>query len=201
MECVPGTRTREFPFRQKSAGSARWSRIYTRCPCLTQESWGMRTRLFLIAICLLLMSAATACAGAAGEDRNGGRRGPPPEALIACETLSQGTSCSFAGHQGEQVSGNCQVGRDEQVARPPASRAQTRAPTPDHIFTVSRQPTTAVHASAHKVSIASARKRSSLAIRWVRIAVLANCSSCTDIASTIALCSLCSCSIRSSLRA
>ena len=36
-----------------------------------------------------------------------GRRGPPPEALAACEDQAVDTSCSFTGRHGNNVEGTC----------------------------------------------------------------------------------------------
>ena len=39
--------------------------------------------------------------------RRGGRRGPPPQAVEACASLADGGACSFAGRDGEAVTGTC----------------------------------------------------------------------------------------------
>lgn len=41
------------------------------------------------------------------EAQRGGRRGPPEEAISACRGLSQGSSCTFVGRRGEDLSGQC----------------------------------------------------------------------------------------------
>ncbi len=46
------------------------------------------------------------------------RRGPPPEALTACEGLSEAAACSFSGRRGD-VSGQCVIARDDQLACAP----------------------------------------------------------------------------------
>lgn len=51
----------------------------------------------------------------AGEGERGGRRGPPPEALQACAEASQGQACSFAGRQGEAVTGTCEIPRGDEL--------------------------------------------------------------------------------------
>ena len=38
---------------------------------------------------------------------NNGHRGPPPEAIDACASQSEGDSCSFAGRDDQQLSGVC----------------------------------------------------------------------------------------------
>lgn len=57
-----------------------------------------------------------------GEGRRQGRRGPPPEALAACQGASAGDACSFEGRRGEDVTGTC-FARDE---RPLACRPERR---------------------------------------------------------------------------
>ena len=49
-------------------------------------------------------------------------RGPPPEALQACSSLSEGAACNFA-HHGHDVSGTCRAGpKGEALACAPAHR-------------------------------------------------------------------------------
>jgi hypothetical protein len=56
----------------------------------------------LIAALLLSCSATQAFANGEHPDR----KGPPPEALTACESAAEGDSCSFTSPRGE-VSGQC----------------------------------------------------------------------------------------------
>lgn len=56
----------------------------------------------LIAALLLSCSATHAFANGERPDR----KGPPPEALTACESAAEGDSCSFTSPRGE-VSGQC----------------------------------------------------------------------------------------------
>ena len=42
-----------------------------------------------------------------GQGQQGKRRGPPPEALAACESKSSGAECSFQSPRGDNVSGTC----------------------------------------------------------------------------------------------
>jgi len=53
------------------------------------------------------------------------RRGPPPEALSACEGSSDGNSCSFTGRNGEALSGTCHT-HGEQLACAPSGRPPMR---------------------------------------------------------------------------
>ena len=52
----------------------------------------------------LLLSCSATYAFANGE--RPARKGPPPEALTACESAAEGDSCSFTSPRGE-VSGQC----------------------------------------------------------------------------------------------
>lgn len=53
------------------------------------------------------------------------RRGPPPEALSACEGSNEGNSCSFTGRNGEALSGSCRSHGD-QLACAPSGRPPMR---------------------------------------------------------------------------
>lgn len=57
---------------------------------------------FTFCFATLASAAAVAEPGERGE-----RRGPPPEALEACESLAEGDSCSFTGREGEALNGRC----------------------------------------------------------------------------------------------
>lgn len=61
-----------------------------------------------LSLMLALITVLTACAANAepGSER-GGHRGPPPEALEACATLSEGDACSFSGRDDEDLAGSC----------------------------------------------------------------------------------------------
>ena len=54
----------------------------------------------------LLASAPQTHAGS--DDRQGKRRGPPPQAFEACQEQAAGAVCSFEGHRGE-LEGTCIV--------------------------------------------------------------------------------------------
>lgn len=88
-----------------------------------------KTGLLLGSAFLMMASCANAQPGGdrSGSDDRGQRRGPPPEALSACQNLSVGAACSFTGRRNESVSGQCVITPDEQMAckpegRPPRSR-------------------------------------------------------------------------------
>lgn len=53
-----------------------------------------------------------------------GRRGPPPEAIEACDGKASGDECSFTGRDGEDLEGTCGIGRGggAQIACRPKNR-------------------------------------------------------------------------------
>lgn len=53
--------------------------------------------------------------------QQGGRRGPPPQAIAACASKAAQASCSFAGRNGEAMSGVC-------MGPPPGAQAPKDAP-------------------------------------------------------------------------
>lgn len=59
---------------------------------------------YLLAV--LVTAHATAAIANPDSDR-GERRGPPPEALEACASLSEGDACGFSGRDGETLAGTC----------------------------------------------------------------------------------------------
>ena len=65
-----------------------------------------KVSLYLMTSLVLIMSTSLSQAKQKGE-----RRGPPQEALAACESLSAGDQCAFEGRRGN-VSGLC-VSRSE----------------------------------------------------------------------------------------
>lgn len=74
----------------------------------------MKTKLILVCIYMSGSVAAHAQQGPGSPSQpgqqNGQRRGPPPEALAACQGKSAGAACSFncpPPHQDQQVSGTC----------------------------------------------------------------------------------------------
>ena len=63
----------------------------------------------LVALAVLALGAGQALARLSqGEGPPQGRRGPPPEALAACESLKAGDACTFKGPRGS-ASGTCVV--------------------------------------------------------------------------------------------
>jgi hypothetical protein len=82
---------------------------------ITGES--VMKHLVLTALGLSLVLSACASADRPAGDREGrGRHGPPPEAVEACTSVSEGGSCSFTGRRGETLEGTCEIVRDEQLA-------------------------------------------------------------------------------------
>jgi hypothetical protein len=61
----------------------------------------------LVAIALFGLSNA-ALAGHHGDDKSKKRHGPPPQAIEACNGLSDGAACKFEGRHGE-LEGTCMV--------------------------------------------------------------------------------------------
>lgn len=70
----------------------------------------------------VLLATALAHADSARDSREG-RRGPPQEALTACEALAVDTACSFVGRQSETVTGICLA--------PPRGQSEVLACVPD----------------------------------------------------------------------
>jgi hypothetical protein len=63
---------------------------------------------------IFVTCVSSAIANAEHNQQSGKRRGPPPpEAIEACTEQSEGSACSFSGHQGD-VSGICIVPPHEQ---------------------------------------------------------------------------------------
>jgi hypothetical protein len=66
--------------------------------------------IYAILILLLASLATTACAqpgGGPGGGQGQGRRGPPPEALDACQGKQADDQCSFTGRNDETITGVC----------------------------------------------------------------------------------------------
>ena len=72
----------------------------------------MRTRLSQIGQLALIstLSFATAAASADGQ-REGKRRGPPPQAFEACAELVENDTCEVQTRRGDQLNGQCRVPR------------------------------------------------------------------------------------------
>ncbi|MBK1724782.1 hypothetical protein [Thiocystis violacea] len=79
----------------------------------------------MIALFVLLLAglATTACARPGpgdGPGDRGGRRGPPPEAIAACDGKSAQDSCSFTGRHDDTITGTCSTLADsDQLACEP----------------------------------------------------------------------------------
>ena len=74
--------------------------------------------LTLVATIALLVAAAAHAEpdeSGYGQQRHA-RRGPPPQALEACEALVEGDACAFTGRNDEQLNGTCFSPRDEILA-------------------------------------------------------------------------------------
>jgi hypothetical protein len=65
-------------------------------------------QLFLMKVAGLLAGACVlstvSVAGSRGE-----HRGPPAEAIAACASLSEGSSCQFVSRRGDQITGSCRT--------------------------------------------------------------------------------------------
>lgn len=69
-----------------------------------------------------LVPAATIVAQSEDKQRSGHgeRNGPPPEAISACEVITEGAACSFTGRDGAEIEGICLSGpRGEPAACAP----------------------------------------------------------------------------------
>lgn len=66
-----------------------------------------------LALCAACTSLAASSLSYAEENQESGkRRGPPPEAIEACASLSAGEACAFTGRRGD-LSGICFAPREE----------------------------------------------------------------------------------------
>lgn len=66
-----------------------------------QNKLKWNTALFFVS-----MTAASLSYAAPGGDR-GRPQGPPPEAIQACASLSEGAACSFTGRRDDVINGTC----------------------------------------------------------------------------------------------
>ncbi len=73
----------------------------------------------MIAISVLLLSGLATTASARPGD-GGGRRGPPPEAIEACDGKQRNDQCSFTGRGDKTLEGICSAppGVDELACAP-----------------------------------------------------------------------------------
>jgi hypothetical protein len=74
----------------------------------------------------LFLSACASAEGPPGDRGGRGRHGPPPEAIEACASASEGSSCSFTGRRGETLEGACEIVRDDQLACVPENAPERR---------------------------------------------------------------------------
>lgn len=81
------------------------------------------TQLVNILFCLTAIVVLSACAGSEGSrgERGGGkdkRKGPPQEAIAACENRVEGDRISFSGRDGETINATCTIINNQLVAVP-----------------------------------------------------------------------------------
>jgi hypothetical protein len=88
----------------------------------------LRLVLSLAALALPSLSVAQDQPGGpgSGQGQGGGRRGPPPEALAACQGKSAGASCSWS-HDGRALEGTCFTPASDK----PLACRPSGAPPPD----------------------------------------------------------------------
>lgn len=56
--------------------------------------------------------------GMGNEGDNRDRRGPPAEAISACDGSSEGSDCNFSGPRGDTISGSCRSHNDQLACTP-----------------------------------------------------------------------------------
>ncbi len=54
-----------------------------------------------------MLCVSTQSVNAEPDSQRGQRRGPPPEAIDACDGQAEDASCRFAGRRGDDVEGTC----------------------------------------------------------------------------------------------
>ena len=79
-----------------------------------------------VPLLVTLLAVAALAAPAFGERPS--RRGPPPEALSACEGAAEEAACSFTSPRGDEVAGSCRTVRDGDVACVPEGGPRGRRP-------------------------------------------------------------------------
>lgn len=78
--------------------------------------------------------------GNEGEGHNRGkRRGPPPEAIEACQAQSVGDSCGFVSPKGNDIEGVCEIMGADTIAclpdnRPPHGKGKPGGPPPNEEY-------------------------------------------------------------------
>jgi hypothetical protein len=78
------------------------------------------------AIFLFSISASAKPGEADGDRRQAKRRGPPAVALEACSESADQDPCSFEGRNGDQLSGTCEVKREQLACVPEGHRERKR---------------------------------------------------------------------------
>lgn len=68
---------------------------------------------------VMCLSLAATGSQVLANERPEGRRGPPPEAIEACENLNEGDACSFSGRDNSEMSGVCFAPSDRELACKP----------------------------------------------------------------------------------
>ncbi len=72
-----------------------------------------------VALAAALLTLAPASGWARGQGGpDGGRRGPPPEAIAACEGKEAGDNVEFTGRRGETLQATCEEVEGQLVAVP-----------------------------------------------------------------------------------
>ena len=93
----------------------------------TQETASRSLPLLAVTLVGAAWSVAALFAGdASAQPGRDERRGPPPEALAACESLASGDNCEFSGPKGD-VEGACVAPNQEM----PLACRPKRPPPPD----------------------------------------------------------------------
>ncbi|WP_199930536.1 hypothetical protein [Sedimenticola thiotaurini] len=72
------------------------------------------THRLLTALFVASLVSGLASCGAGPQKRGERPQQPPPEAIAACEELSEGDACSFTGPRNDEVKGICTVLKSDQ---------------------------------------------------------------------------------------
>lgn len=63
-----------------------------------------------------------------GRRGRGGRRGPPPEAIAACEGQAEGVECTVVTPRGDEIAGSCETRPAQLVCVPEGGPPRGRPP-------------------------------------------------------------------------